>query len=92
MGNLRLVLDIDFQAGNQMGSSFTAPNMWKVLEGIPRNQWPSFIRGDSAFGPDGVMGACKEKGLPYLFRLRQTKNVAKEIKSLMFSHGWIDAG
>lgn len=92
MGNLRLVLDVDVQAGNQIASSFTAPNMWQVLEGIPGNQWPSFIRGDSAFGTDGVMSACEEKGLPYLFKLRQTKTVEKEIKNLMFSQGWIDAG
>jgi hypothetical protein len=92
MGNLRLVLDVDVQPGNQMASSFTAPNMWGVLDSIPRSQWPAFLRGDCGFGTDGVMSACEERGLPYLFKLKQTKNVAKEIKNLMLSQGWMDAG
>ncbi len=92
MANLRLVLDVDVQAGNQVSASFTAANMWQVLEKIPRNQWPAFLRGDNSFGTDGVMNVAEEKGLPYLFKLRQTKNVAKEIKNLMLSEGRIDAG
>ena len=92
MGNLRLVLDVDVQPGNQMASSFTAPNMWGVLDSIPRNQWPAFLRGDCGFGTDGVMSACEERELPYIFKLKQTKNVAKEIKNLMLSQGWMDAG
>ena len=92
MANLRLVLDVEVQAGNQMAATFTAPNMWKVLEGIPKSQWPAFLRGDNGFGTDGVMTAAEEKGLPYLFKLRQTKNVSKEIKNLMLSDGWADAG
>ena len=92
MANLRLVLDVDVQAGNQMAASFTAPNMWNVLDGIPRDQWPAFIRGDCGFGTDGVMTACEKRGLPYLFKLKKTKNVSKEIDNLMFSQGWSDAG
>jgi hypothetical protein len=38
------------------------------------------------------MSACEERGLPYLFKLKQTKNVSKEIDNLMFSQGWGDAG
>jgi hypothetical protein len=92
MANLRLVLDVEVQAGNQMAASFTASNMWKVLEGIPKSQWPAFLRGDSGFGTDGVMTVAEEKGLPYLFKLKQTRNVSKEIKNLMLSDGWVDAG
>jgi Transposase DDE domain group 1 len=92
MANLRLVLDVDVQAGNQMSASFTAPNMWDVLDGLPRNQWPRFIRGDCGFGTDGVMTACEERKLPYLFKLKKTKNVSKEINNLMLSGGWGAAG
>lgn len=92
MSNLRLVLDVEVHAGNEMAASFTAPNMWHVLDNIPHHQWPALLRGDSSFGTDGVMAACEKRGLPYLFKLKQTKNVAKEIKSLMYSQGWKDAG
>ncbi len=92
MGNLRLVLDVDVQPGNQMAASFTAPNLWAVLDSIPGNQRPSFMRGDCAFGTDGVMSAAEERNLPYLFKLKQTSNVKKGIKNLMFSQDWEDAG
>jgi len=92
MGNLRLVLDVEVQAGNQMAASFTAPSMWKLLDSIPRNKWPTFLRGDCNFGTDGVMGVAEEKGLPYLFKLKKTKNVTKEIAHLMFTKDWLNAG
>ncbi len=92
MANLRLVLDVDVQAGNQMAASFTVPNMWYVLDGIPRSQWPTFLRGDACFGTDGVMTACEERKLPYLFKLKKTKNVSKEIDNLMLTAGWHNAG
>ena len=92
IGNLRLVMDVEVQPGNQMSASFTAPNLWTVLESIPQNQWPEFLRGDCCFGTDGVMRAAEERGVPYLFKLKQSKNVSKEIKRLLLERGWVDAG
>lgn len=92
IANLRLILDVDVQPGNQMAASYTAPELWSLLERIPRNQWPKFLRGDCAFGTDGVMSAAEEKGIPYLFKIKQTKNVKRLIERLMLNQDWSLAG
>src|SRR5277367_6314619 len=60
MANLRLVLDVEVQPGNQMASSYSAPDLWSLLNRISREDWPQFIRGDIAFGTDGVMSQAEE--------------------------------
>lgn len=92
IANLRLILDVEVQAGNQMAASYTAPDLWALLDRIPRHQWPQFIRGDCAFGSDGVMSMAEEKGIPYLFKLKQTKNVKRLIEKLSFNDEWEHAG
>ena len=92
MANLRLVLDVEVQPGNQMAASYTAPGLWSLLETLPRDHWPHFIRGDCGFGTDGVMRAAEEKGIPYLFKLKLTKNVKLLIEKLMFKKSWVCAG
>ena len=71
IANLRLILDVEVQAGNEMAASYTAPSLWSLLDRIPRTQWPQFIRGDCAFGTDSVMSAAEEKGVPYLFKIKR---------------------
>lgn len=39
MANLRLVLDVEVQAGNQSASAYSAPGLWALLERIPRANW-----------------------------------------------------
>jgi len=92
IANLRLILDVEVQPGNQMAASYTAPDLWSLLDRIPRHQWPEFIRGDCAFGSDGVMRVAEEKGVPYLFKLKQTKNVKRLIEQLSFNDEWEPAG
>lgn len=92
IANLRLILDVDVQGGNQTSSSYTAPELWSLLERIPKGQWPAFLRGDSNFGTDGVMSAAEEKGIPYLFKLRLTKNVKKLAEKLMKTGTWSVGG
>lgn len=63
-----------------------------LLDRLPKHQWPEFIRGDCAFGSDGVMNVCEEKDMPYLFKIKQTKNVKRFIEKLMLNQEWCDAG
>jgi len=44
MANLRLVLEVEVQAGNQSASAYSASGLWALLERIPRANWPAFIR------------------------------------------------
>ena len=92
IANLRLILDVEVQAGNEMAASYTAPCLWSLLDRIPRTQWPQFIRGDCAFGTDAVMSVAEEKGIPYLFKIKQTKNVKRLIEQLMLNQEWSQAG
>lgn len=92
IANLRLILDVEVQAGNEMAASYTAPSLWSLLDRIPRTQWPQFIRGDCAFGTDSVMSAAEEKGVPYLFKIKQTKNAKRLIEKLMLNQDWSQAG
>lgn len=91
LANLRLILDVEVQAGNLMAAKYTAPDLWALLERIPTSHWPQFIRGDCAFGTDGVMSAAEEKGVPYLFKLKLTKNIKRLIERLMFNQEWSSA-
>ena len=92
IANLRLVLDVEVQAGNQMAASYSAPDLWKLLERLPRHQWPQFLRGDCNFGTDAVMSSAEAKQLPYLFKLKGTQNVKRLIEQLMVNSDWEPAG
>lgn len=92
MANLRLILDVEVQAGNQMAASYSAPDLWSLLERLPRQHWPKFIRGDCSFGTDGVMSRAEEKEIPYLFKLKSTKNVKNLVACLMGNQEWGSAG
>ena len=46
IANLRLVLDVEVQAGNRTASLYSAPGLWELLDRLPRDCWPTFLRGD----------------------------------------------
>lgn len=92
MGNLRLVLDVEVQPGNQIASRYTAPGLFSLIDSLARECWPAFLRGDIAFGTDGVMSEAEGRELPYLFKLKLTKNATRLIKKLMGHSSWVQAG
>ncbi len=92
MAGLRLVLDVDVTPGNEHASKHAAPGLWALLDRIPRDCWPAFLRGDSGFGTEAIMSGAERRGLPYLFKLRLTANVKKLIKKSFSKSGWTDAG
>jgi hypothetical protein len=92
IANLRLILDVEVQAGNEMAASYMAPSLWSLLDRIPRTQWPQLIRGDCGFGTNAVMSAAEEKRVPYLFKMKQTKNAKRLIEQLMLNQDWSQAG
>ena len=92
MAGLRLVLDVEVAAGNEHASKHAAPGLWALLDRIPRDCWPAFLRGDSGFGTEAVMREAEQRGLPYLFKLRLTANVKKLIKKTFSKDDWTNAG
>ena len=89
IANLRLILEVEVQAGNQSAAMYSAPGLWALLDRIPRAHWPAFIRGDCDWGNDPIMTEAEQRGIPYLFKQRQSKNVKKLILSNHCQPGWV---
>jgi hypothetical protein len=92
MANTRMSLGVEVEAGDKHTGKHVAVGLWKLLDSIPRELWPDFIRGDCAFGSEPIMHEAEERSLHYLTKLRLTANVKKLIRRLIAKGEWIDAG
>jgi Transposase DDE domain group 1 len=92
IANLRLVLDVEVQPGNQTASKYSSPGLWELLGRLPRAHWPVAIRGDRDWGTQANMARAEQEGVPYLFKLRLTSGVKKIIERLMRGTAWSEAG
>ena len=92
LSSLRLVLDVEVQAGNQTASKYSSPGLWELLGRLPRAHWPVAIRGDRDWGTQANMARAEQEDLPYLFKLRMTTGVKKIVERLMRGAAWSDAG
>jgi hypothetical protein len=92
VANLRLVLDVEVQPGNQSHSKYSAPGLWELLERIGRPHWPALIRGDRDWGTQPNMARCEQERMPYLFKQRLTKRTKQLIERLLRDAQWTDAG
>ncbi len=92
IGNLRMVMDVEVQAGNQTAASFAQPELWALLDGIPEQSRPQFLRGDCNWGTERAMEGAEQREIPYLFKLKQSVNVKKLIAKLIGNEQWVDAG
>jgi len=92
IANLRLVLDVEVQAGNRSASKYTSPGLFAFLDSLARERWPKFVRGDIAFGTENVMRECETRRLDYLFKLRQTKGVRTLVEKVFARRDWTEAG
>lgn len=88
VANLRLVLEVEVQAGNQSASSYSAPGLMTLLERIPEDRWPEFVRGDCDWGSGPIMNGLEEVGMCYLFKLKKTQHVKNLISQYHCNSGW----
>lgn len=82
IGNLRLVLDVEVQAGNQSHSNDSLPGLVSLLNRLPADSKPEFVRGDIGWGTDNAMREMEAINQRYLFKLKKSKNV----KELIYKH------
>jgi len=92
MANTRLVLDVEVRPGNESAAKYTMPGLWAFLDALPRPQWPRFLRGDCNFGTEEGMRDAELRGIPYLFKLRQTGKVKGLIRQAFDRTDWQPAG
>lgn len=92
LANLRMVLEVEVQAGNQTASSFAQPELWALLDGLEEGSRPAFLRGDCNWGTERALEGAEQRQLAYLFKLKQTANVKKLIDRLFGRDDWVEAG
>jgi len=89
---IRMVLEVEVQAGNQTASKFAQPGLWQWLDERPREQWPRLLRGDVSWGTERMMEEAERRQLGYLFRLRKSGKVNRHIEKLWGRQDWVRAG
>src|ERR1035438_6567772 len=52
VANMRMLLDMEIQAGNQTAPSYAQPELWAFLDGLSDRDRPVFLRGDSHWGTE----------------------------------------
>ena len=92
IARIRIVLDVEVRPGKQHAGKHGMPGLWELIDSLPRQMWPQFVRGDCGYGNEDNMKAAEDRGLCYLFKLRQTSNVKGLIRMLETQGGWVDAG
>lgn len=92
MANTRMALGVEVEAGDKHTGKHVSVGLWQLLDGMARELWPVFIRGDVSFGSEAIMREAEDRNLHYLTKLRLTANVKKLINRLIAKGEWVDAG
>src|SRR5271157_946483 len=92
LANLRLVLEVEVQAGNQHAAKHSAPGLWALLDRLGTGCAPWLLRGDKDWGNEGVISEAERRGQAYLFKLRLTKRVKQVLERAMREADWQNAG
>lgn len=88
MANLRLVLDVEVRPGTETAAKYSAPGLWSLLDRIPKKHWPKIVRGDCDWGNESILMESEQRGVAYLFKVRQSKYVKALIYKLHSKTGW----
>lgn len=93
IGAARLVMDVDVLPGKQTAGCYSHPGLWRILDRLPPRLHPTFVRGDIAYGNEGTMHGCEERGTDFLFKIRKSKLVKQLCLDLSKAGTpWEDAG
>jgi hypothetical protein len=63
-----------------------------LIERLAPEERPALVRGDNAFGNEGVLAELEAIGQRYLFKLRQSAGVKRLIERQWMRHDWRDVG
>ena len=95
MANTRLILDVNVQAGDKTHSSHSMPGLIELLNRLPADSKPTFIRGDCDWGNEPVMNQLEAINQDYLFKVKRTERVKELISKVhgqgswtRFNEGW----
>lgn len=88
IANLRLVLDVEVQSGNQPHSKYSAPGLLAILDRLPESCRPHFVRGDCDWGSGTVMDKLDHRGQDFLFKVKKSPRVKELINKHHCLGGW----
>jgi hypothetical protein len=92
IANLRMVKDVEMAAGNETAAAYAQPELRSLLEEMPQAAHPRFLRGDCHGGNERAMKGAEQRGIAYLFQLKQSAHVKKRIAKLFGNEQWMEAG
>jgi hypothetical protein len=92
LSSLRLVLRVDVLPGDEYNVAHATDGLWKLLDHLGPARRPALLRGDKSWGIERVMARSEQERLAYLFRLRMTVNVKRDLERAMRQSDWADAG
>ncbi len=93
IGSLRIVLGVEVMPGKQSAGKHSMPGLWRLIDSLPPDRRPRIIRGDVSYGNEQIMLEAEKRNQSYLFKLRQTTKVKRQIHELECdSQAWSDAG
>ncbi len=92
IANIRMILDAEVEDGKSGAGCYSAPRLWQLLDELPQECWPVFIRGDSSYGSESIMSEAERLSLRYLFKLKCSTKVKRLIATMMKKTTWKFAG
>jgi hypothetical protein len=63
---IRMVLDMEVQAGNQTAPSFAQPGLWAFLDELSEKNRPIFLRGDCYWGAENAMAGAEQRNIRFV--------------------------
>jgi hypothetical protein len=60
LAGLRLVLGVETAPGNAHTGAHSVVGLWKLIDGIPRDCWPTLLRGDSSIAST-ICSSCDRR-------------------------------
>ncbi len=93
IGSLRIVLGVDVMPGKKSAGRHSMPGLWNIIDTLPAHCRPRLIRGDISYGNEKGMIEAEKRNQCYLFKLRRTAKVRKQIMSMQCDADvWSDVG
>src|SRR3990167_8487676 len=93
IANIRFALGVDVQNGKNIAGYYSASHLWKILDELPKAQWPQFIRGDISYGTEKIMSEAELRSAKYLFKVKCTRNIKALIKyNMEKNYKWKNVG
>lgn len=92
IARIRICLDVEVRPGKEHAGKHGMPGLWKLIDSLVPQSRPKFLRGDCSYGNEENMTAAEARGMSYLFKLRQTRNVKELVRQLETQGGWCNAG